>query len=194
MDLFLTICEAVGLGLATGIGGPLAWLFIAVMASLEAGIDPRGTDWEFIGSGWFVAVLFAANVAAFYGRRRETSLRVPHAAAAAVLGAIFGAAAFAVDAEPSAVGFVLGAAVAGGSSLAAFDVLEGARRRARAGGDDGAAGATLGLIFGLLGVLTGALALFVAPAALLALVGLAVLASGRRRKAGEKYEGLRVLR
>ncbi len=38
------------------------------------------------------------------------------------------------------------------------------------------------------------LALFVPPLSLLGLIALAVLAGARRRRAGEKYEGLRVLR
>ena len=70
MDLFLAICQAIGLALAVGIGGVLAALFVAVMASTDAGIDLRGTDWEFIGEGWFIAILFAANVLAFYESRR----------------------------------------------------------------------------------------------------------------------------
>ena len=130
MDLFLAICEAIGLGVAVGLGGPLAWLFIGVMASFEAGIDPRGTDWSFIGSGWFIAVLFAANVAAFYQGRRGLRTRVPDAAAAAVLGAIFGAAALAAEGEPAAIGFLLGGAIAPACSLLASGVLEGASRRA----------------------------------------------------------------
>ncbi|MBK5117491.1 MAG: hypothetical protein JJE23_11305, partial [Thermoleophilia bacterium] len=58
----------------------------------------------------------------------------------------------------------------------------------------GGAGGTLDLIFAAAGVLTATLALFVPPASLLALIALLVLAAGRRRKASEKYEGLRVLR
>ncbi|MBK5117334.1 MAG: hypothetical protein JJE23_10510, partial [Thermoleophilia bacterium] len=113
MDLFLAICQAIGLALAVGIGGPLAALFIAVMAGAQAGIDPRGTDWAFIGETWFITLLFAANVGAFFQRRQQRDLRIPQAAAAAALGAIFGAAALAEQAESAAIGFVLGA-LAGG--------------------------------------------------------------------------------
>ncbi len=191
MDLFLAICQAIGLALAVGIGGPLAALFIAVMAGAQAGIDPRGTDWAFIGETWFITLLFAANVGAFFQRRQQRDLRIPHAAAAAALGAIFGAAALAEQAESAAIGFVLGALAGGGASLLAADVLAGARQRAgAAGGSEG----TLDLIFAAAGVLTATLALFVPPASLLALIALLVLAAARRRKASEKYEGLRVLR
>lgn len=199
MDLFLAICQAIGLALAVGVGGLLAALFIAVMASLDGGIDTRGTDWEFIGSGWFIVTLFAANVATFYERRRERPAErsgllarsVRTAGLAGVLGAVFGAASLAEQGEAAALGFVLGAVFGAGSALLAGEILEGAQRRAAVAH---AATGTLELIFALAGIAIAMLALFVPPASLLALVGLAVLGAGRRRRAGEKYEGLRVLR
>jgi hypothetical protein len=193
VDLFLAICEALGLGIAAGIGGPLAWLFIAVMAGAEAGIDPRGTGWEFVGATWFVAVLFAANVAAFAQRRAGLSLPLPHAAGAAVLGAIFGAAALAAAGEPAAIGLLIGAVAAGASSLLASGVMVGAERRTVEEGE-GSPAATLALIFAAAGIVVAALALFVSPAALVIAAALAAFASTRRRRAAEKYEGLRVLR
>jgi len=56
------------------------------------------------------------------------------------------------------------------------------------------AGNTLEGIFAVAGIVIALLALFVPPLSLLGIVALVVLANGRRRKAGEKYEGLRVLR
>jgi hypothetical protein len=199
MDLLLAICQAIGLALAVGIGGALAALFIAVMASADAGIDLRGTDWEFIGDGWFIVILFAANVLAFYESRRPPPVsgggrfdrRLRGAAAAGVLGAVFGAASLAEQGEPASIGFVLGALFGAGSALLAGEILAGAQRRT---GDAHGAASTLELIFGAAGIATAALALFVPPASLLALIGLAVVGVGRRRRASEKYEGLRVLR
>ncbi|HKJ36163.1 MAG TPA: hypothetical protein VKA36_06320 [Solirubrobacterales bacterium] len=193
MDLFLAICAAIGFGLAAGIGGPLAWLFIGVMASFQAGIDLRGTDFEFIGEPWFIAVLFAANVAQFLLRTKDFDRRIPYAASAFVFGGIFGAGALAAEGETAALGFVLGALAGLASGLLAHDVLEGASRRAESS-DDSSAAATLQLIFGFAGIVTALAALYAPPLALLAAVALAVLAGGRRRRAGEKYEGLRVLR
>jgi hypothetical protein len=194
VDLFLAICEALGLGLAAGLGGPLAWLFIAVMAGAEAGIDPRGTDWAFVGAGWFIAVLFAANVLAFYQRRRgPLPRRLPDAAGAAALGAIFGAAALAAEGETAAAGFVIGGIAAAAASLLGNDLLSGAQRRVEAG-TEASATATLGLILGLSGIVVAVLALFLPPTSLLVALALAALAVGRRRKAGQKYEGLRILR
>lgn len=193
MDLFLAICEALGLGLAAGIGGPLAWLFVAVMAGAEAGIDPSGTDWEFIGATWFVAVLFAVNVLVFLQRRAGVSLPLPHALAAAVIGALFGAAALAAEGESAVLGLVLGALAGGTASLLASGVMIGAERRTAAP-ESGAPAATLALIFAAAGIVVAVLALFVPPSSLLVALALAVLASSRRRRAAQKYEGLRVLR
>lgn len=198
MDLFLAICQAAGLGLAIGIGGPLTALFVATMAHLGLGMDPEGTDWDFFASNWFIAILFAANVAAFFVQRSPAAARpwaiwVRGAAFAAAIGAIAGAASLAEEGEPALVGFLVGGLLALGSALLAADVLAGAQRRAEADAEAAATG-TLTLIFAFAGIAIATLALFVPPASLLVLVALLVLAVGRRRRAGEKYEGLRVLR
>ncbi len=196
MDLLLAICQAIGLAVAVGVGGPLAALFISVMASLHAGIDVRGTNWDFLGQGWFLVLVLLANVAAFYGARRNELRRVPQVAFAAVFAAIAGAASLAEQGDSALLGFVIGALVGAGTALVATDVLVGAQRRARSTSlSRGASAAgTLELIFALAGVVIALVALFLPPVSLLALIGLAVLAGGRRRRAGEKYEGLRVLR
>lgn len=196
MDLFLAICQALGVGLACGIGGPLAALFVVVMANLGAGIDPAKTEWDFLASDWFAAAVFAANVAAFYGARREIEMRIPLAAVAAVIGAIAGAASLAERGEPALVGLTLGALAGAFASLLAQSVLAGARRRAAAGGGAGERppGDALVLILAAAGLALAALALFAPPSSLVGLGALLVLAAGRRRRAGEKYEGLRILR
>jgi hypothetical protein len=198
MDLLLAICQAIGIGIAVGIGGPVVALFVAFMASIEAGIDPRGTDWDFLGESWFIAVLLAANIVGVYLDRSasESARRSFHVFIAGAFGAVAGAASLAEQGEPAILGLVLGLLAGVGSGLVAYDILAGARRRAGASGkgDTKATAATLELIFAAAGILVALLALFVSPLALLGLVGLAVLAAGRRRRAGEKYEGLRVLR
>ena len=194
MDLFLAICQAAGLALAVGIGGPLAALFIVVMASLEAGIDPAGTDFEFLGEAWFATVVFACNVVLYLVRRRRIQLRMPLVVFAAAFGAIAGAASLAEEGEPMVAGLLVGAAVGAVSALVAGDVLAGAQRRSAAAGEDAATEATLALIFAVAGIGAAALALFVPPAAIALLIALVVLAAARQRRAGEKYEGLRILR
>lgn len=191
MDLFLAICQALGLGLALGIGGPLVALFIAAMAALGAGIDPSGTDWEFLGAEWFVLLMLVANVIGFYTDRNRQANPARTAGFAGAIGAIAGAAALAAEGEPAAIGFVVGAAAGVSAGLIAGQVLSGAQARAER---DGAAASTLTFIFAFTGIAVAALSLFVPPVSIAVLVALVALALARRRKAGEKYEGLRVLR
>src|SRR6185436_14022354 len=126
MDLFMAICQGLGLALAVGIGGPLAALFVAMMAALGSGIHPDRTDYDFLGATWFLVTLLAVVVIFMIARGRE-ALRWPTIAV-------------------------------------------------------------------LAGIVVAAFSLFVPPVSLLALAALIVLAAGRRRRAGEKYEGLRILR
>lgn len=189
----MAICQAVGLGLAIGIGGPLTALFVAVMAHVELGMDPEGTDWDFLASNWFIAVLLAVNVAAFYANRADVQTRLPSAAIATVVGAIAGAASLAEEGESAVLGLLIGGLLALAASVLAAGVLAGAARRTVAEeGTDPAS--TLAFIFAGAGIVVALLALFVPPASLLVLLALGVLAAARRRRAGEKYEGLRVLR
>ncbi len=198
MDLLLAIFQAAGLGLAVGVGGPLAALFVATMAHLGLGIDPEGTDWEFFASNWFIVLMFAANVAAFYAQRsglaaRPDAFRAGAAGFATLVGAIAGAASLAEEDEPALLGLVIAGLLALAASLLASEVLLGAQRRAAAEHEAAPVG-TLALIFALTGIVIAALALFVPPSAIVVAGALATLALGRRRRAGEKYEGLRILR
>lgn len=196
MDLVLAICQAIGLAVAVGVGGPLAALFISAMAYLHLGIDTRGTSWKFLGAGWFLVVVLLANIVSFYAASRDEVRRVPQVAFATVFGAIAGGASLAEQGESAVIGVLIGALVGLGTALIASDILVGAQRRARNSSLKGAGGetSTLELIFAAAGIVIAVLALFVPPLSLLALVALAILARGRRKRAGEKYEGLRVLR
>lgn len=193
MDLLNAITQALGIGLCVGVGGPLAALFVVAMAALGAGFDPEFTDWEFISETWFVAVIFGLVIAAVFGDRAKLELRLPLALFAASFGAIAGAASMAEEGETVLLGIIVGAIAGGAGSLIAHDVLQGARKRASSSGDEGASN-TLAVIFAAAGIAIAAVALFISPGALVILVALAFLALSRRRKAGEKYEGLRILR
>ncbi|MEO7198543.1 MAG: hypothetical protein ABIZ50_08725 [Solirubrobacterales bacterium] len=198
MDLFLAICQGLGLALAIGIGGALAALFVSMMGSLEAGIDPDNTDFSFITATWFLVTLLALTALTVLLRARGATARLGVSAILAVAGALAFAASLAEDGDTAWPGLIAGAIAAGLAALVSTDVLEGALTRARGAkdADDPAADAANVLIIGFAaaGIVLAALALFLPPASLAAAAGLAVLAAGRRRKAGEKYEGLRILR
>ena len=57
----MAICQGLGLALAVGIGGPLAALFVAMMAALGSGIHPDLTDYDFLGATWFLVTLLAVS-------------------------------------------------------------------------------------------------------------------------------------
>lgn len=195
MDLFLAICQGLGLALAIGIGGALAALFASTMASLESGINPDGTDYDFLGATWLLVVLLALVVVTVVVRGREAA-RYPLIALLAVTGAIAFAASLAEEGETAWPGLIAGALAAAFAALIAGDVLEGAIERAARAKEDAVSDTanTLTLVFAFGGIAIAALALFVPPASLVVAAGLLILAIGRRRKAGEKYEGLRILR
>lgn len=216
MDLFLAICQGLGLALAIGIGGALVALFVSTMASLAAGFDPDGTSFDFITETWFLVVLLAVTLLTVLARGRET-LRLLIVALLAAAGAIAFAASLAEEGDTAWPGLIAGALAAGLAALIATDVLEGALQRAHRGGvrgaavkgtgapgsgahratDDGTAGDAANVLiigFAAAGIVLAALALFLPPVSLAAAAALAALALGRRRKAGEKYEGLRILR
>ncbi|MBA2521714.1 MAG: hypothetical protein H0V25_00130 [Solirubrobacterales bacterium] len=204
MDLFLAICQGLGLALAIGIGGALAALFVSMMGSLEAGIDPDNTDFSFITATWFLVTLLALTALTVLLRARGVTARLGVSAILAVAGALAFAASLAEDGDTAWPGMIAGAIAAGLAALVSTDVLEGALTRAKgakdasstADADDPAADAANVLIIGFAAacIVLAALALFLPPVSLAAAAGLAVLAAGRRRKAGEKYEGLRILR
>ena len=195
MDLFLAICQGLGLSLAIGIGGALAALFASMMASLAAGFDPEGTDFGFIAETWFLVTLLALVVLALLARGRD-ALRIPVIALLSIVGGVAFAASLAEEGSAGWPGLVLGVIATAVAAMIATDVLDGAIRRAKSSSSEAADSAVNTLIIGFAfgGMALAALALFVPPVSLIAAGALFAVAIGRRRKAGEKFEGLRILR
>jgi hypothetical protein len=205
---FMAICQGLGLAIAIGIGGAIAALFVSMMGSLAAGIEPDGTDYGFITATWFLVTLLALTVLTVLARGREAA-RIPVVLLLAAAGALAFAASLAEQGDTAWPGLVVGALAAGLTAMVATDVLDGALRRARnAGAKRGGVGPNadnvptqesdtanvLIIAFAVAGVVLATVALFVPPVSILAAIALAFLALGRRRKSGEKYEGLRILR
>jgi hypothetical protein len=116
--------------------------------------------------------------------------------AAAPLGVLACIAALSAEDEPIWPALLIGPAAAGAAALIMRDVAAGAARREQATVEDVTAQtpAGVGAIVVLAAAVVAALSLFVPPASLLALAGLAWLWFSRRRSAAQKHEGLRVLR
>jgi hypothetical protein len=191
MDLFLAICQGLGLALAAGIGGMLALLLMSVLAHVDVGWDLDGTDFEWFASEWFVAVLFGLNVVAFLlarGALPRGATRGALLGAVTALGAVAFAGSLAEETSTWWPGLAAGAAAAAAAGIVAGSIVSGAAKRS-----EDTAG-TLTLIAAGAGALLVLVSLFLPPLSILAAAGLAVLAVGRRRRAEQKYEGLRSLR
>ena len=192
MDLFLAISQGIGTSLATGIRALLVPLFVGVMARLNAGIDFEQTGFEWLESVWWLALLVVLVVAAWLLDRSD--VEVPEGVWVVVamgLGGLLFAGALEDENYFGTVGIIPGMLCALVGFLAARAFLGGAVDRLAARGESGATVTVLG---DLGAILVAALAVLVPPASyLLAAFCLWVLLA-RRRREGQKYEGLRILR
>jgi hypothetical protein len=187
----LDILQGAGLALACGINPFLPVLLAGALASADVGIDFDHTPFAFLEDGWFLLAVTVAFVASVLMRARfETS------AARAALGGIgigFGALiAAGCVADRSHVwwpGLVAGVACAAIAGAATNQLVARTRRRL-----DSQAAAALGVYTAGVSLVEGALTVLVPPLTILALAFFGWLAVAGRRREGEKYAGLRILR
>jgi hypothetical protein len=106
-----------------------------------------------------------------------------------VLGALLFAGAMADGGEASWIGLVAGPVCAALGWLAVGGLVDRARARL-----EGGAATLVGVYAEVASLVLAALAIFVPPVSYLVLVLFVVLLLGGRRREGEKYAGLRVLR
>jgi hypothetical protein len=191
MRLLLDILQGAGVSAAAGIRPFLPALLTGALASADLGVDFDGTEFSFLEAPWFLLALAAGLVLAFLGRRYVEE--GPGEAAMSGLGIGLGALLFAGTLDDRFdvwwPGLIAGLACALLASLATRSLL--ARVRARL---DTQAQAALPLYpEGAAAVLAGASVLF-PPLALAGIGFLGRLYVAGRRRAGEKYAGLRILR
>lgn len=196
MDEFLAICQGIGLALAAGLGGALTLLFAAALASADLGWNLDGTDWSWVGDSPALAGFFVLNLATFATRNRP-QLALPLAGAVSVGAGLLCGASFAEQGISPYIGLVVGTALAFGAARLAAGILRGAARRAAvapARDEDVTDPNALVLFAAVAGLLVVVGSLWISPVAIPVGLTLAFLAFSRRRRAGEKYEGLRVLK
>jgi hypothetical protein len=203
MSLFFDIGTGAGLASATGMRPYLPPLLAGGLARGDIGIDFDGTDLWWLESPAFLAGVLALGVIGFLVERSAANRASPDIGGRAgrgpaelfaglvgiALGTLLFAGALYDNGQPVWIGLAFGPACSALAWLAIGGLVE--RVRARLAADQAALvtaysdGAAL---------ILAAIAIFVPPLAFLAIPGFVVLLLGGRRREGEKYAGLRILR
>jgi Na+-translocating ferredoxin:NAD+ oxidoreductase RnfA subunit len=196
MDFILDLLQGAGLAAAIGIRPFLPVLLAGALASADLGLDFDGTDFSFLESWAFLFGVFVVVVALdFVARRagREAVDRAPLlyvvSALAVVLGALEAAGSVADRSDSWWAGAIVGLACAALGFQAARSLFAGVRRRL-----DAQAAAALPVYAEGAALAAAGVSILFPPFALLVVAALVWLLAGGRRKAGEKYAGLRILR
>ena len=194
MDLFLAISQGIGVSVAPGIRAFLPALLVGVLARANLGVDFGGTDYSFLESTWWLALLVAGVGLTTLARRRAIELPVIVAVAVAVvLGALEFAGSLADEGYSAAPGWAAGAACAliGFAAARAFFDRVAARVSAT---DRPEAASFIELYAEAAALAVAGLSVLAPPLSYLALAFCAWVLFVSRRRSAAKYEGLRVLR
>jgi hypothetical protein len=203
MSLFLDIGTGAGLASATGIRPYLPPLLAGGLARSDIGIDFDGTDLWWLESPGFLAGVVALGVIAFFVERSAANRASPDIGGrigrgpaeilsgliGVALGTLLFAGALYDTGQPSWIGLVFGPLCVALAWVAVGGLVE--RVRARLEPDQAAL--VTAYADGAALILAG-IAIFLPPLAYLAIPGFVVLLLGGRRREGEKYAGLRILR
>ena len=192
MQLLIDILQGSGLAGAAGVRPFLPALVAGALATADVGIDYEGTSFAFLEKPvWLLAVVVALIVVVVLSCRE--ALAAPLESATQGIGIGLGALLFAGTLADN-TGMWWPGLLAGGlcAALAAAATRSLVMRvRARL---DSEARAALPVYLEGTAVLLAALAVVAAPVSVLALGFFAFLLRGGKRRAGEKYAGLRILR
>jgi hypothetical protein len=199
VHLVFDILTGIGVAAAVGIRPFLAALVVGILAAAHVEIHFNGTTYSFLQRWPFLlAMVVLALVATFVERRigRDRGFRSPEAIALGLCALALGALLFAGSlsargtqhyaAWPGWIGGVLCAAIALLATRPLF-----ARARARL---DAQASGAVALYAEGAAVLLAALSVVAPPIGLIGLLALGYLWLAGRRREGQKYAGLRILR
>ena len=192
MNLLLDLLQGLGIAAAVGIRPFLPVLLAGALAAADIGLDFDGTSFAFLEAWPFwVAVLVVTVIITVVDRNAPDRGPLVWLALLVALGLGALEAAGSVDDRssvwwPGLIGGVLAAAL---GFYAARSLFGRVRRRL----DPGAA-AALPLYGEGTAVLAAGASILFPPLAILVIAGLLWLLRGGRRREGEKYAGLRILR
>jgi Na+-translocating ferredoxin:NAD+ oxidoreductase RnfA subunit len=196
MHYVLDLLQGLGIAAGVGIRPFLPTLLVGALAAANLGIDFSGTDFAFLEKPAFLIVIVILVAAlGVLERRRGPELGGARAAIyalagiAVVLGALQACGSIADHSSTWWPGIVVGAAAALLGFAAARSLF--GRVRARL---DAEAAAALPLYGEAAALAAAGLSVLLPPLAIVVVAGLIWLLAGGRRRAGEKYAGLRILR
>jgi hypothetical protein len=196
MDYLLALLQGLGIAAAIGIRPFLPTLLVGALAAGDLGLDYDGTDFAFLEqTGFLLAVVIAVAVFGIIDRRRHADTTGQGAVVtlllvcALVLAALSASGSIADVSPDWWPGIPIGVAAASLGFLAARSLFG----RVSARLDDEAAKALPLYAEGIALIAAGFSVLF-PPLAIIVVGALAWLLIGGRRRAGEKYAGLRILR
>jgi Domain of unknown function (DUF4126) len=191
VKLLLDILQGMGVSAATGVRPFLPTLLVGALAADDLGVDFDHTDFAFLERPWWLLAIAVALVVTTLARTR---FEVPAGMAALDgiglgLGALLFAGTLADHRSTWWPGII-------GGILCAFIAQQGVRSlmtRTRARLDAAAAGA-LFLYAEATALVTAGLSVLIPPVSVLFIAFFTWLRLGGRRREGEKYAGLRILR
>jgi hypothetical protein len=196
MDYLLDLLQGLGIAAAIGIRPFLPTLLVGALAAGDLGVDFGGTDFSFLETtGFLLAIVVLVAVFNVVDRRRgaDTSGQNPVVilllVSALVLGALLAAGSIADHSDDWWPGVPVGVAAASLGFMSARSLF--GRVSARLDADTAKA---LPLYAEGVALLGAGLSVLFPPLAVLLVAALAWLLIGGRRREGEKYAGLRILR
>jgi uncharacterized membrane protein len=196
MDYLLDLLQGLGIAAAIGIRPFLPTLLVGALAAGDLGIDFDGTDFSFLEKTPFLlAIVVAVAVFNIVDRRRGADTSIPGPvtaillACSLVLGALLASASIADGSDTWWPGIPIGVAAASLGFLSARSLF--GRVSARL---DTETAKALPLYAEGMALLGAGLSVLLPPLAILFVAALAWLLIGGRRREGEKYAGLRILR
>jgi hypothetical protein len=196
MDYLLALLQGLGIAAAIGIRPFLPTLLVGALAAGDLGLDYEGTDFAFLEqTGFLLAIVVAVAVFGIIDRRRHAdttgqgTVVVMLLVCSLVLGALSASGSIADVSSDWWPGIPIGVAAASLGFMAARSLF--GRVSARL---DAEAAKALPLYAEGSALLAAGFSVLFPPLAIIVVGALAWLLIGGRRRAGEKYAGLRILR